>query len=515
MTGGTVKPHGSGKSGYRFLIPSDLLRSDAKAQWMVSDGHFKEVMGADRRFIGYPCNNNTLMNCFFPFPTEEADPAGDGYHQAGDKDRMLHAARAFGEPIQAVLAYANPEDVNVWELLDMDDLSTWVTGRLALLGDARGPFQPWLGQGAAMAIEDAASIAAMLPRGTPKTELSERLKLYEECRHPRANKMLDLTRRAGADTHDGHDNHLKLTLEATPYAFGHDAWDYSTQRLREWKRSRSGLTTFMPVSIDLDEMSPPTETRQVALTASARFKTSRTILENLLPNAFKFASPATVAHASWICIKRSGHVSSIKCGLLAHDVIYVKGDGEKLHGDCLIVEFDNSVENILAGREQFGLPLTYADIHMDRTANELKVDLSNAGTTFGSLKFGLSANMNGSNDGKSTQNQTTGSTPQSNDATPILTYKFVPAVQGAKADLEYAVSIPRVKNVDADLSVRENKALVGEEDIRFSSSMETNTGMARSVHLRLSELPIIDVVGATVTEGGRDERDEARAERLA
>ena len=55
------------------------------------------------------------------------------------------------------------------------------------------------GQGGGQAIEDAASLAVVLGRGTPKEDIPERLKLYEKCRYERANKIQQYTRLAGRD----------------------------------------------------------------------------------------------------------------------------------------------------------------------------------------------------------------------------------------------------------------------------------------------------------------------------
>lgn len=55
------------------------------------------------------------------------------------------------------------------------------------------------GQGGGQAIEDAASLAVVLPKGTPRTEIPERLKLYEKCRHERATTIQHYTRLAGRD----------------------------------------------------------------------------------------------------------------------------------------------------------------------------------------------------------------------------------------------------------------------------------------------------------------------------
>lgn len=58
------------------------------------------------------------------------------------------------------------------------------------------------GQGGGVALEDAASLAALLPRGTTVDEALERLPLYEKLRDDRAHKIQEFTRIAGVDLND-------------------------------------------------------------------------------------------------------------------------------------------------------------------------------------------------------------------------------------------------------------------------------------------------------------------------
>lgn len=59
-----------------------------------------------------------------------------------------------------------------------------------------------MGQGGAMAIEDAVSVAVLLPFGTTKQEIPERLRLYEKCRKERNELVLMYTRMNGRDEGD-------------------------------------------------------------------------------------------------------------------------------------------------------------------------------------------------------------------------------------------------------------------------------------------------------------------------
>jgi salicylate hydroxylase len=59
-----------------------------------------------------------------------------------------------------------------------------------------------MGQGGAMAIEDAVCIATLLPFGTKVEKVPSRLKLYERARRPRVEEVLRYTRMNGRDEND-------------------------------------------------------------------------------------------------------------------------------------------------------------------------------------------------------------------------------------------------------------------------------------------------------------------------
>ncbi|GGM73602.1 FAD-dependent monooxygenase [Dactylosporangium sucinum] len=68
-------------------------------------------------------------------------------------------------------------------LLDRPPLPKWHRGRLAVVGDAAHPMLPFLAQGAAQAIEDAAAVAAAL-RGTGGFDA------FEALRRPRVDRVI-------------------------------------------------------------------------------------------------------------------------------------------------------------------------------------------------------------------------------------------------------------------------------------------------------------------------------------
>jgi salicylate hydroxylase len=74
-----------------------------------------------------------------------------------------------------------------WGLFDRDPLPTWSRGAITVLGDAAHPMLPFLGQGAAMAIEDGYVLARELARSPD--DLPAALRAYEAERVPRTAQV--------------------------------------------------------------------------------------------------------------------------------------------------------------------------------------------------------------------------------------------------------------------------------------------------------------------------------------
>ena len=74
-----------------------------------------------------------------------------------------------------------------WSLHTRPAIETWSTRRVTLLGDAVHPTLPYLAQGAAMAIEDAAILARSLQISD---SINEALELYRQNRLQRTSRIV-------------------------------------------------------------------------------------------------------------------------------------------------------------------------------------------------------------------------------------------------------------------------------------------------------------------------------------
>ena len=85
-----------------------------------------------------------------------------------------------------------------WPLYDRAPLAAWNAGPIALLGDAAHPILPFLAQGAAQAIEDAAALADAF---AATRHAAEALEIYSKARLARATRVQDTSRRLGRIYH--------------------------------------------------------------------------------------------------------------------------------------------------------------------------------------------------------------------------------------------------------------------------------------------------------------------------
>ncbi|MFF3334542.1 FAD-dependent monooxygenase [Streptomyces sp. NPDC002888] len=114
----------------------------------------------------------------------------------GDKQEIVRAYDGWAEEVQAIIRSTPEEDILAVPSHDRAFLESWGSGPVTLLGDAAHPMLTSLGQGAAMAIEDAVMLAHALTedRHHPQTAL----RAYEDQRRERTRAMVTASRKLSA-----------------------------------------------------------------------------------------------------------------------------------------------------------------------------------------------------------------------------------------------------------------------------------------------------------------------------
>ena len=194
---GEETPRFTGQVAYRFLVPAE-----AAAPFM-SAGRGAVFLGPRRTFNRYTLRGGSVVNCV-------GIAAVDGWSDEG------WATPASVAEMLAVFAGWHPDVLGLigvagerikWGLCDRAPLPRWTQGRVTLLGDAAHAMLPFLGMGAAMAIEDGMILARAF---TAEASLDAALARYEAARLPRTTlvhamsaRQGELTQARDPDTYDG------------------------------------------------------------------------------------------------------------------------------------------------------------------------------------------------------------------------------------------------------------------------------------------------------------------------
>ncbi|MES2561191.1 MAG: FAD-dependent monooxygenase [Pseudomonadota bacterium] len=135
----------------------------------------------------------------------------ESWSAQGDLEELRAAYAGFHPEVQAVLA-ACPQ-VHKWALLERDPLPRWFDERVVLLGDACHPMTPYMAQGAASALEDAAVLSRCLARADADG-LQHAYAVYEATRKPRASAI---------QAQSSNNTWLRSATDPA-WVYGYDAW---------------------------------------------------------------------------------------------------------------------------------------------------------------------------------------------------------------------------------------------------------------------------------------------------
>jgi len=164
---------------YRSLVPMELVppsqRVPDRTAWL----------GKRNFFMRYPVSGGKLLNIAAGVSRSKWDHSSSTVE--AKVDDFLAEFADWDEDVQ-VMIKACP-NTKLWALYDMPQLDRWSSNRITLLGDAAHFMLPYLGQGAAQAMEDAVVLSGYLKDIKKGNHVSELLTRYERMRKPRASMV--------------------------------------------------------------------------------------------------------------------------------------------------------------------------------------------------------------------------------------------------------------------------------------------------------------------------------------
>ncbi|TFY53781.1 hypothetical protein EVJ58_g9254 [Rhodofomes roseus] len=191
-----AQPRWSGICAYRTTIPADALRARVPGHKVLKEP--MAYFGQDAQVTAYPLLHGNLINvaAFRARYDLEGTTMRGPWVVDTTKDELAADFSGWEPEVQAMFQCVSK--LSRWAIHTTERLPTFVSGRVALVGDSAHAAVPFQGAGAGQAIEDAYLLATLL--GHSKTNLStltRALKIYDEVRRPYAQLVAETSRECG------------------------------------------------------------------------------------------------------------------------------------------------------------------------------------------------------------------------------------------------------------------------------------------------------------------------------
>ena len=146
--------------------------------------------GPHKHFVHYYVRGGELVNCVCV--VEKQGWEVESWTERGDYGELKADFTGWHDDVQQLIDSAERDSLYKWALYDRVPMAQWGKHRVTLLGDACHPTLPFMAQGAAMAVEDAAVLAGCLDLGS---EVAAALERYESLRRARTARIQTGSRR--------------------------------------------------------------------------------------------------------------------------------------------------------------------------------------------------------------------------------------------------------------------------------------------------------------------------------
>lgn len=176
----------TGQVAFRGLIPMHLLDTELvtpKSAISIGPGRF---------FLRYHIKDSTLLN--YIAVTTSDTWTEEGWSTPATNEEALALYEGWDPLVRRVIGATPKGNLFKWALCARGPLPTWIKGRVVLLGDACHPATPYLGQGAAMAIEDGLILARSFAL---ESNFQNAFQRYEKARLPRTTELMAMALEQG------------------------------------------------------------------------------------------------------------------------------------------------------------------------------------------------------------------------------------------------------------------------------------------------------------------------------
>ena len=247
-------PHLTGDLAYRIVINAKDMLADPELKALVERPTYNLWLGPHGHAVSYFLQGGELCNVVLLCPDNLPEAV---YTMRADLQEMRDFFKEWDPRLTRMLDIV--QDTTKWKLLDTRETRFWTHpgGKFTLMGDACHATLPYLAQGAAMAVEDAAVLSTLLSHIEDKAQVPQILTMYESLRKDRTTRVVqtsigqrDIFHMVDGEAQAERDRRLLsdapsegfpnrwLDPSFQPWLFGYDAFEEAEQAWSAYKAGK-------------------------------------------------------------------------------------------------------------------------------------------------------------------------------------------------------------------------------------------------------------------------------------
>ncbi|CAG9988599.1 unnamed protein product [Clonostachys byssicola] len=222
-------PIRTGFAVYRSTIDAQKMRDDPETATLLREPALNVWIGPQRHVMSYTIAAGKSFNLVLSH-VDDTDPAT--WRPEDSLDNMRAQFEGWDPVLTKIIAMI--DKTIKWPLLSGDpSIPSWISqsGKVIMLGDAAHAMVPYMSQGAAMAVEDGAALAAALSHVCTISDLPRALSVFDIVRRRRAGQMQEASLVNGKIWHfdDGpeqaaRDEAMKPEVKGLPISESPNQW---------------------------------------------------------------------------------------------------------------------------------------------------------------------------------------------------------------------------------------------------------------------------------------------------
>ncbi|EKJ72042.1 hypothetical protein FPSE_07784 [Fusarium pseudograminearum CS3096] len=228
LGGADLPAQRTGFAAYRATVDTQDLKCDKDTSWLLEKPSINIWIGEDRHVMTYCIAGGNSFNLVLSHVDHSSPSTWNSETAIQD---MQDSFRDWDPKLQKVIMMI--KHTIKWPLMTGSRLQTWISRsqKLVILGDAAHAMVPYMSQGAAMAVEDGAALAAAISEATCKEEVPMALRVFEKERMQRSYGMQSASLVNGRLWHfpDGplqqaRDLGMRAEIEGRPFVESTNQW---------------------------------------------------------------------------------------------------------------------------------------------------------------------------------------------------------------------------------------------------------------------------------------------------